>query len=87
MNPPAAITDYQYNIEDVRQLPELKRIVPRLDSAVESLNASIATLQICGALESKDVISARNAAINAKVIFQAGMDNLDNVEINVIGNR
>lgn len=86
-NPPAEITEYVYNIEDVRQLPELKRIVPRLDTGVESLNASIATLQICGALEVTDVISARNAAINAKVIFQAGIGRLDDVEVNVIGDR
>jgi hypothetical protein len=86
-NPPAEITEYQYNIEDVRQLPELKRIVPRLDTGVESLNASIATLQICGALEVDDVISARNAAINAKIIFQAGIGRLDDVEVNVIGDR
>jgi SH3 domain-containing protein len=83
-DPPAAITDYQYNIEDVRELPELKRIVPRLETGVDSLNASIATLQICGALEGNDVISARNAAINAKVIFQAGVENLDNLEKNII---
>jgi hypothetical protein len=83
-DPPSAITEYQYNINDVRELPELKRIVPRLDTGVESLNASIATLQICGALEGKDVISARNAATNAKVIFQAGLGNLDNLEENII---
>jgi hypothetical protein len=83
-NPPVAITEYQYNIEDVRELPELKRIVPRLDTGVASLNASIATLQICGALEGDDVIGARNAAINAKVIFQVGLENLDNLEKNII---
>ena len=83
-DPPAAITEYQYNIEDVRELPELNRIVPRLDTGVESLNTSIDTLQICGALDRDDVISARNAAINAKVLFQAGLGNLDNLEKNII---
>lgn len=83
-NPPAEITEYQYDIEDVRELPELKRIVPRLDTGVASLNTSIATLQICGALEGEDVISARNAATNAKIIFQTGLDNLDNLEANII---
>lgn len=83
-NPPAAITDYQYDVNDIRELPELRRIVPRLDTGVAHLNASIATLQVCGALETSDVISARNAAINAKVIFQAGLGSLNNVEENVI---
>jgi hypothetical protein len=83
-NPPAEIAQYQYNIEDVRELPELKRIVPRLDTGVEYLNDSIGILQICGALEVKDVIDARNAAINAKVIFADGIVRLDDLVTNVI---
>jgi hypothetical protein len=83
-NPPAEIANYVYDINDVRELPELKRIVPRLDTGVENLNASIAVLQICGALEVEDVVVARNAAINAKVIFVAGVGRLDDLEQNII---
>lgn len=83
-DPPSEITDYIYDANDQRELPELGRIVPRLGVGVESLNSSIATLQNCGALVTDDVLSARNAAINAKVIFSAGLGQLVNLEENVI---
>ncbi|MBZ0280669.1 MAG: SH3 domain-containing protein [Anaerolineae bacterium] len=83
-NPPSEITDYIYDAGDQRELPELGRIVPRLSDGVESLNGSIGVLQNCGALVTNDVLAARNAAINAKVIFSAGLGQLANLEENVI---
>jgi hypothetical protein len=81
---PAFVTNYPYSQQDVRELPELKRYLPRLDEAIASLNSAIEPLTICGVFDNDAVMSARNSAINAKIIFNATLDRLTDLEKNVI---
>jgi hypothetical protein len=83
-SPPAFVTNYPYTDEDVRQLPELKRYIPRLGEAVDYLTAAIEPLYQCGVFDIDAVLDARNSAINAKVIFDATTGRLDDLEENVI---
>jgi hypothetical protein len=76
---PAFVQAYQYTSQDVQQLPELKRYVPRLETAIEALNGAIEPLTICGLFDPNVLLRARNDAINAQVIFSANLDVLDNL--------
>jgi hypothetical protein len=82
--PPAAVTEYDYADQDVRELPELQRYTPRLATAIDYLNAAIDPLTICGVLSPDLVGDARDDAINARIIFNATLDQLDNLEENII---
>lgn len=82
--PPAAVTEYDYADQDVRELPELQRYTPRLATAIDHLNAAIDPLTICGVLSPDLVGDARDDAINARIIFNATLDQLDNLEENII---
>jgi hypothetical protein len=79
-NPPALVSEYLISLQDVRELPELHRHVPRVNEGIEYLNAAIEPLQNCGVLTPRAVTDARNAAINAGVIFDATLDQLDTLE-------
>lgn len=83
--PPPFLADYPYTGQDVRELPELQRYVPRLATANFSLNTSIELLTICGAFDPDVIRTARNNAINAENIYDATLGTLDNLEENVIG--
>jgi hypothetical protein len=82
--PPAAVTEYDYGEQDVRELPELQRYTPRLATAIDYLNAAIDPLTICGVLSPDLVGDARDDAINARIIFEATLEQLDNLEENII---
>lgn len=82
--PPPFMANYPYSEQDVRELPELKRYIPRLTTAIDYLNSAITPLYGCGAFDADAVLGARNAAINARIIFDANLDVLKNLEENVI---
>jgi len=85
--PPAFIQEYQYGNQDLRELPEIDRYTPRLRTAVEYMNESIAPLQECGVINPDTVVRARNRATNAKVIFDATLERLDILEETVLQPR
>jgi hypothetical protein len=78
--PPGFVTDYLYTEYNVQRLPELDRMVPRLDDAVVLLNASIEILNQCGVIFIDDIRDARADAINARMIFDSTLNKLDDVE-------
>jgi len=78
--PPAFVTDYLVNETDVQQLPELNRIVPRMTTAIQSINDSIDPLTQCGVIDVDVVLGARADAINARIILDNNLVQLDNVE-------
>lgn len=82
--PPPFVVEYQITQVDVRQLPELRRYVPRTLQAVEYLNSAIEPLSICGVFNPDVVINARDSAINARLIFDNTLFLLDELEDNVI---
>lgn len=67
--PPPFSPNYQYTPQDIQQLPELDRFLPNLQQAVNAVNASLEPLQSCGAYMPDTLISARNSAINARLIL------------------
>lgn len=79
-NPPPEVTEYQYAASDVRELPEIARYAPQANDGVMYLNASLDTLRICGVLSTSDIQGARADAINARLLFEATLERLDNLE-------
>jgi hypothetical protein len=79
-NPPESVTAITYLRDDVRQLPEIDRYAPQLNMAVDYLNNAVDTLQACGVVKIKDVRQAYLDAINARVLFDATLEALDNLE-------
>ncbi len=77
---PPEITAYEYTVQNVRELPELLRELPRLDQAVNSMNGAIDVLNRCGVVSPEDVIRARNQSINARIIFDAALERLEILE-------
>jgi hypothetical protein len=84
---PPELSYYPYSEDDVRQLPELQRYAPRLRTAVDYLNTARDPLLSCGIVSPDITITARNGAINARVIFDATLDALDNLEENIVQAR
>lgn len=78
--PPPFVEEYLVGRNDVRELPELDRYVPRFNEGILLLNDSIEPLTQCGVLDQEVVTDARNAAINARVIFSATQGQLDSLE-------
>ncbi len=85
-DPLPAIEPYAFSNEDVRQLPEIRRIAPRMLEAVAALNASIAEME-CGVVPVGDVQGARAAAINARLILENSLFQVNNVEEVVLARR
>jgi uncharacterized protein YgiM (DUF1202 family) len=79
-NAPEFQSGYPYTEEDVRELPELQRVAPRLGDAIEYLTEASEPLLNCGIIEPADVVEARDAAINARLIFDATLDRLIIIE-------
>jgi hypothetical protein len=77
---PPFVTEYLYTPRDVQQLPELDRYAPRFNEGIDLLNNAIDPLTTCGVLRRDVATTARNAAINAAVIFDATLGQLDNLE-------
>lgn len=78
--PPAAVLAYNYNDQDIRELPELDRLVPRVMDGITYINDSIHPLDTCGVLSPDVVVDARNDAINAKGILNAELERLKSIE-------
>ncbi|MEO8606762.1 MAG: SH3 domain-containing protein [Chloroflexota bacterium] len=78
--PPAAVVAYQYGDQDVQELPELGRLVPRVTDGINNINNSIEPLSRCGVLSPDVVGDARDDAINAKVILNAELERLAGIE-------
>lgn len=78
--PPAAIAAYSYSDQDVQQLPELGRLVPRVMDGIDYLNRAINPLNTCGVLSPDVVSDARDDAINAKVVLNAELERLADIE-------
>ncbi|MBZ0297827.1 MAG: hypothetical protein K8L99_35050 [Anaerolineae bacterium] len=83
-NSPAFLDQYQYGNQDIQQLPELQRYAPRANQGITYLNDSIAPLQECGLIDRRATLAARNDAINARIIFDATLGALKNLEDEVI---
>lgn len=77
---PPEVLDYPYTEADVRELPELTRYVPRLSTAIEYLQGAREPLLRCGIIAPAVTVDARNNAINARVIFDATLETLANLE-------
>ncbi|MBC8100684.1 MAG: hypothetical protein H7Y11_14685 [Armatimonadetes bacterium] len=83
--PPGFIKEeYQANYQDYKELPELRRYLPRLNEGIEKLNRSIEILQPCGTYTGPQVDEAYAAAINARIIFDVGLEQLITLEQFVI---
>lgn len=83
-SPPPSVAQYSYSPRDIQELPELQRYLPRLSEAVDRLNAAIAPINQCGVITPSVVGDARDDAINARIIFDATLDVLENLEEFVI---
>jgi hypothetical protein len=83
-NPPPFIAEFQVSQKDLRELPELGRYAPRANTGIQYVNKSLEFLSHCGVFTPEDLSSAKAAAINARVIFDATLDRLDDLEKNVI---
>jgi len=78
--PPAFVQEYLITNADVQELPELNRYVPRYNEGVTLLNEAIEPLYECGILRVEVVNEARNDAINANIIMNATLGQLDILE-------
>jgi hypothetical protein len=70
---------FPYTDNDIRELPELGRIAPRMNSAVTMLNNSRADI-VCGVRALDDVSDARANAINARLILDNTLFQIDSAE-------
>lgn len=84
--PPPFTTYVRRTPQDIRELPELERLLPRMDEAITNINLSIAPLQDCGAIEPDTITEARNNAVNARIILENTLLQLDNIE-SIINNQ
>jgi hypothetical protein len=78
--PPPFSMDFSYGRQDLRELPEIGRFAPRINQATSAMNASIAAFQRCGVLSVDDTYEAQANAINAKIIYRAALDAIDDTE-------
>jgi hypothetical protein len=78
--PPPFVQSYLVSHQDVRELPELNRFVPRFNQGITLLNQAIDPLYTCGVLMPDIVLEARNDAINAEIITADTLVRLDQLE-------
>lgn len=81
---PEQVMYYPFTEADVRELPELQRYAPQLARAIDYLALARAPLLDCGVIAPAVTVDARNAAINARVIFDATLDRLVLLERNIV---
>jgi hypothetical protein len=79
-NAPPELLNYPYTDNDVRELPELGRYAPRLETGVDYLRTSQSLLNECGVVSPVGVVDARDAAINARIIFNSTLGSLASLE-------
>jgi SH3 domain-containing protein len=80
-NPPDFVIPYLITRDDVRELPELNRYVPRYNEGVQLLNEAIEPLYICGVILPDIVDEARNDAVNARIIMGSTLFTVNELEI------
>ncbi len=85
--PPEFVNNYLYTRDDERAFPELEYLVPRLDAAIEFVNSAITPLYECGVKRTKIVLDAKNAALNASIIYDATLLSISNIETTITANR
>ena len=78
--PPGFSLDFAYSHQDLRELPEIGRYAPRINSATTYINESIAAFQRCGVLSSRDALGAQADAINARIIYEFALEAIDDTE-------
>lgn len=84
-DPPGfVVAEYQASFRDYQELPETRRHLTRLYEGVTYLNEAISTYQPCGVYLPQEVTEAYNDAINAKIIFDVVLAELDRLEKEVI---
>jgi hypothetical protein len=79
-SPPQFVTAYQYESEQKRAFPELEYLVPRLGDGLDYVNHGISLMADCGVVNPKVALQGRDDAINARVVFDAMLGSLDNLE-------
>jgi len=78
--PPPFAVEYLYSVDNERAVPELEYLVPRVTEALDDINASIDAMYTCGVVNPRIVLAARNNAINARLVLDASLGLVDNVE-------
>lgn len=78
--PPPFTVEYQVVPRDIQELPELNRLVPRLNEGIVLLNKVVDALQDCGIYSRDDALAARNGAINANVILISTLGRISNIQ-------
>jgi hypothetical protein len=81
---PPEFTVYPYTSADVQQLPELERYIPRLGEAIAAMQSARQPLLTCGIVSPSVVADARDFAINARIIFDATLGRLQDLQDNVV---
>lgn len=84
---PDALIYYPYTEADVRELPELQRYAPRIATAIDLLTTAREPLLTCGIVSPDIVQDTRDSAINARIIFEASLETLADLEKNVVQAR
>jgi hypothetical protein len=80
VNPTPFVTTYRRTPNDIRELPELQRWLPSLDSAINTLNEALTPLQRCGVFRDAELNAGYADAINARLLFGSVLGQLDRVE-------
>lgn len=73
-----------YGPDDVRELPEIHRILPRANEGVLMLETAVAPLRNCGVIDNETLGDAYRAAINASTIINGSLGALRNLETEII---
>jgi hypothetical protein len=85
--PPDFVNNYLYSRDDERAFPELEYLVPRLDTATDFVNDAIDAMYECGVKRTQIVLDAKNAALNASIIYSATLTSISNIETSITANR
>jgi hypothetical protein len=70
---------YAYTPNDVRELPELRRQIRILETAIDDLNSAIETMKRCGVYLDREMRGAYADAINAQTIFDVVTTQMGNL--------
>ena len=85
--PPDFVSNYLYTRDDERAFPELEYLVPRLDAAIIFVNSAIEPVYECGVKRTQIVLDAKNAALNASIIYEATLSSINNIQTTITANR
>lgn len=85
--PPGGYAHYPYTRRDLYELPEIRRQVGLLTTAVNDLNSSVETQQRCGVYKAEEISTAYAQAINAHIMFNVVLDRLIDIEEVILTQR